>query len=321
MPTRDSLENLLADSIEVPRIDVPGGPRIADRYIVLRALGTDVYLARDLEVERDVLIELYRAVDVEALHREALAVARLAHPNVVTVLQVGEHGDRTFVATELVEGTTLRAWLAEKHRSRREILAVLLAAGEGLATAHAAGVVHKDLKPESILVGPDGHARVTHFGLARGRAPERASTLDITMDSSGVIAPGPLTYTSPEQLSGQRVGPAADQYAFAVVAWEALFGERPDARAPGRAPTNVGGKPQPHAKGRARIRPLLRRALATDPADRFPSLRALLAALRRTDRIRRGLLVGVAVVVALAAAAGLTWRVHQLDCDRAGARP
>jgi serine/threonine protein kinase len=317
-PTRDSLENLLSDSIQAPRIDVPGGPRIADRYIVLRAQGgTDVYLARDLELERDVVIELYRDTDdIETLHREALALARVAHPNVLTVLQVGEHGDRTFVATELVEGTTLRGWLAERHRSRREILAVLLGAGEGIAAAHAAGVVHRDLEPESILVGPDGHARVRHFGLARRQAPERASTLDITMDSSGVVPVGPLAYTSPEQLRRQAVGPAADQYAFAVIAWEALFGERPAVSAPGRAPTAVGAKPQ-STKGRS----VLRRALASEPADRFPSLRALLAALRRADRIRRALVISVAVVVAIAVAAGLTWRAHQLDGDRAGARP
>src|SRR3954447_18826976 len=133
VPHRDTLDNLVSVDVPRPFIDVPGGPRISDRYVAQRALGPDLYLARDLERERDVAIELHRDVAArQRLHREMLAMSRVAHPNIVTVLSVGEHGGRTFVAREYVEGTSLRHWLADKPRSRLDVLAVLLAAGEGL---------------------------------------------------------------------------------------------------------------------------------------------------------------------------------------------
>ena len=136
-------------------------------------------------------------------------MSRVAHPNIVTVLAVGEHGGRTFVAREYVEGTSLRHWLAEKPRSRLDVLAVLLAAGEGLAAAHAAGILHRNVTPEAVLrVGADGRRALTDFGLARKDGPvERPSTEDITLDGAKLAAAS--AYVAPEQISGQRVGAAA----------------------------------------------------------------------------------------------------------------
>src|SRR5262249_17987551 len=129
-----------------------------------------VYLARDLRLERDVAIKLGTARSAAALarvEREAKALARITHPNIVVVYEVGEIDGRVFVAMEYVSAGTARAWLARKPRTPREILALYGAAGDGLAAAHAAGIVHRDFKPDNVLVGDDGRPRVADFGLAR----------------------------------------------------------------------------------------------------------------------------------------------------------
>jgi serine/threonine protein kinase len=273
---------------DVPNTDDSGAGalRIGDRFVVERTLAAgelgEVFLARDLELGRGVAVKLHKDLeDVQRLHREALTMAQVAHPNVVSVFAVGEHAGRTYVAMEYVEGKTLRAWLAEAPRSRREVLGALLAAGEGLAAAHSAGLVHRDFRPESIVVGADGRVRVSDFGVPRRHAPvERPSTDDITFDGAAKVAA--TAYMAPEQFAGQRAGAAADQYAFAVVAYEALFGAG--------------------AQGGGRLRAVLLRAQSREPAARFPSLRALLVAMKRADRMRVYAIAGLVVLAAMVAA-------------------
>src|SRR5262249_38146209 len=147
------------------------------RYVVLERLGAGgmgvVYSAYDPELDRSVAVKLLRPdASVRAdgrtrLLREAQAMAELAHPNGVPVHDVGAFGDQVFVAMELVRGRTLRDWLAAARRRWREVLDVMVQAGRGLAAAHAAGLVHRDFKPENVLIGADGRARVVDFGLAR----------------------------------------------------------------------------------------------------------------------------------------------------------
>src|SRR5262249_32409282 len=157
-----------AEATEEP----PASP-IHDRYQIIGVIGRGAmgtrYRARDLRLGRDVAVKLVTASAAHQgrLLREAQALALLAHPHVVPVYDVGTVGDAVFMAMELVEGVDLRQWLGQERRTPREILAVFAAAGEGLAAAHAAGLVHRDFKPANVIVGVDGRVRVVDFGLAR----------------------------------------------------------------------------------------------------------------------------------------------------------
>src|SRR5436190_9900640 len=145
-------------------------------------------------------------------------MAKLAHPNVVTVFEVGDLAGRPFVVMEYITGTTLRAWLTTP-RSVREILAMLIAAGEGLAAAHDAGLVHRDFKPDNVLVGDDGRPRVGDFGLAYAAA-DASGELPLGLGSGEVTGTGSVlgtpAYMSPEQRAGRPLDARADQYAFCV---------------------------------------------------------------------------------------------------------
>ena len=200
---------------------LPAGVRLG-RYVVLERLGAGamgvVYSAYDPELDRRVAVKLVRAEaergesSAGARGRrltEAQTVARLNHPSVITVYDVGTVGDRVFIAMELVDGGTLAAWRAERPRSRGEILELFLRAGEGLAAAHDAGVVHRDFKPDNVLGGKDGRLRVTDFGLARAAKPgaNAVPTVEIV---------GTPAYMSPEQFRGEPADARADQFAFCV---------------------------------------------------------------------------------------------------------
>jgi serine/threonine protein kinase len=181
--------------------------------------------------------------------REARAMARLKHPNILTVYEVGTDRNRDYIAMELIDGDDLDAWLRTKP-PRAEILAALFAAGRGLAAAHDAGLIHRDLKPHNILRGRDGSVYVTDFGLARGQIEDGAevvqapfavtapaiasgshprgvdSVLDSPLTQTGVLI-GTPAYMAPEQFAGRAPDPRSDQFAFCVTAWEALTGARP----------------------------------------------------------------------------------------------
>ncbi len=243
-----------------------------DRFVVLGLVGRggmgEVYAAYDPELDRKVAIKLLRAQGSASdgksrLLREAQAIAKLQHPNVVVVYDVGTHGEHVFIAMEFVEGRTVSAWLQAAIRTRREILDVYLAAGRGLAAAHAAGLVHRDFKPENVMVTHDGQVRVMDFGLARHvneppEAPDAAPApaklaaepdLDATINLGGAVRAAQLdgsgatylsmkltqtgamlgtpAYMAPEQFAGNRTDERTDQFSFCVALYEALYAQRP----------------------------------------------------------------------------------------------
>ncbi len=277
------------------------------RYVVLDWLGKGgmgaVYAAFDPELDRRVAIKVLHAdiapgdgdgASVEdaattgTLLREAQALARVSHPSVVAVYDVGTQDGRVFLSMEYVAGGTLERWLGSEPRSWRAILACFLDAGRGLAAAHAAGLVHHDFKPSNVLVGLDGRVRVTDFGLARFAAAEGSAP------SGARSWKGTPGYMSPEQRRGERVDARSDQYSFCVALRESLRGEQAEAGAPDPA---RGGVP-------AFVSAALARGLADDPAARFPTMDALLTALAHRRRSPWRLL-GVALVAALIGALGV----------------
>ncbi len=305
------------------------------RYVIRRLVGAgamgSVYAAHDPELARPVAIKVLRtsasdrAIDgiMSRMRREAQAMARLSHPNVVTVYDVGSFEGCVFVAMEFVEGTTLRGWLRAASRSWREVLDVFDHAGRGLAAAHAAGLVHRDFKPDNVLVGRDGRVRVTDFGLVRSldgddnspprSGPSGSLPLDATLTRTGTLI-GTPAYMSPEALSGGVVDARSDIFSFCVALYEGLYGERPFSGrslaelrasiAEGRMAGKARGAPVPAAVSRA-----LCAGLRAEPERRPPSMGALLEALRVAppQRSRALGLLGATAAVLLGAAGASTW--------------
>lgn len=299
------------------------------RYTVLELVGRggmgEVYAAYDPQLDRKIALKLLRTdgrgaeARAEArLLREAKAIARVSHPNVVTVHDAGTFGDRIFVAMEFVEGATLKGWLAEKPRQRAEILEVFAAASRGLAAAHAAGLVHRDFKPPNVMVGRDGGVRVTDFGLVRqvghaddaaGSAAAGAATADAEVDltRTGEMV-GTPRYMSPEQFKGDPLDARTDQFSFCVALYEALYGQRafPGDALPDLMTSVLEGRvspPPPKSTVPGWLRRVLLRGLEVDPARRFPSMEALSAALKADPGARRrrtGMALGLLATLALA---------------------
>ena len=312
-------------------VPLPRGARVG-RYEVRECVGVGamgtVYAAHDPALDRKIALKLIRAKvagpDLEArLLREAKAMARLSHPEVIAVHDAGRDGDRLFIAMEFVEGGTLREWLHAAPRTSREILTAYQRAGRGLAQAHAAGIVHRDFKPDNVLVGSDGRVRVTDFGLARAaRSEERveagasedvaaeddAAMLDANLTRTGTLVGTPV-YMAPEQLAGRLADVRSDVYSFSVALYEALYGERPFA---GRTlkdlvhAKNVNDVRTPKASSKIshRLRRALLVGLRARPEDRYASMDELLAALERATHPPRARFVALGSVLA-AAAAGL----------------
>ena len=313
---------------------------LVGRYVVLDTLGQggmgSVYAAFDPELDRKVAVKLLRPEVSQSqddgrsrLLREAQAMARLSHPNVVPVHDVGLHGGGVFIAMEHVQGQTLHSWSREKPRAWREALGVLIAAGRGLSAAHAAGLIHRDFKPANVLVGDDGRVRVTDFGLVRAMdgvaaAPELppslqddslrrggAPSLDTQLTEVGTVM-GTPGYMAPEQLTDEPVTPRTDQFAFCASCYQVLYGELPF---PGKtlneysAAVMVGTVRPPPAGSKVPgwVRQLLLRGLSVHPKDRFPSMDALLEALGRDPALarRRWLLAGGLGAAALAGVAAV----------------
>lgn len=267
-----------------PRLLSPGS--VVGRHRVIRLVGAGamgiVYAAHDGLLGRRVALKLVRPdpsrsraraeVLSALLLREARTLARLSHPHVIAVHDAGTHGGEPFVAMELVEGGTLADVLREPGRAPEEILSLIGKAGEGLAAVHAAGIVHRDFKPENVLVGADGRVKIADFGLAHG--------IDEPPLAGEGTAAGTPAYMAPEQLSGDPAGPQSDQFAFCATLWRALHGERPRVLGLGTGACVVARAP----RGERRVSPWIRRALlrglAVRPEDRWPGMRALLDALR-----------------------------------------
>ncbi len=299
------------------------------RYVIIDTLGQGgmgvVYAAYDTQLDRKLAIKVLRpefrreldSAEIEArLLREAQAMARLTHPNVAAVHDVGTHEGMVFLAMELIDGVTLKEWLMTP-RSLRERLRKMCDAGRGLAAAHATGLVHRDFKPDNILVATDGRAVVVDFGLARvdsDTTPEvplpKIAIVNPSSGSTNTSSPlsAPLTmtgsvlgtvgYMAPEQAFQEAANAATDQFSFAATLYTALYGEKPfpdtnitgyleQAHRPPKEP--VGGKDVP-----AWLRRVVLRGLAVSSKDRYPSMDAMLEALERDPMLlRRRIAIGV----------------------------
>jgi serine/threonine protein kinase/tetratricopeptide (TPR) repeat protein len=304
-----------------PEPDRAGDP--SRRYVLLSTLGAGgmgvVHAAFDRELDRKVALKFLSPASGEEpararsrLQREAQALAKLSHPNVVTVYEVGVLDGEVFVAMELVDGVTLREWLARAPRSTKEIVAILLQAGEGLAAAHRAGFIHRDFKPENVLVGNDGRVRVTDFGLARAldkaarpaREAEPAEGAGVAAEGvaltrTGVNA-GTPAYMAPEQATGGVADARTDLYSYCVTLHEAVTGARPADRAHDAHDAH-GGKAKRQAP--AWLDRILARGLRERPEERWPSMRELLDSLAEGPprTVRNASLAALALLVAAGA--------------------
>jgi tetratricopeptide (TPR) repeat protein/tRNA A-37 threonylcarbamoyl transferase component Bud32 len=328
-----------------PALEPPGSTLLRGdligRYIVLGLLGKGgmgvVYSAYDPELDRKVALKLLRVVnrrkgeDVDAkrmrLLREAKAIARLSHPSVVVVYDVGTWEDQVFIAMELVDGLTIPRWIETKKPKWREVLKVFIAAGEGIAAAHAADLIHRDLKPENVMVTRDEKVRVMDFGLARqidritDEGPFNANDADVDGDTQPGVRPaesrlthegnvvGTPAYMPPEQYLGVT-DERSDQFSFCVALYEMVYGQHPfEAKTAFGLTGNVQAGRIHEAPARTKVpvwlRKILLRGLRPRPEDRYPTMPDLLDALRKDPSVarKRWLMAGAI----FAAAGGLAY--------------
>jgi predicted Ser/Thr protein kinase len=308
---------------EIVRAQAPSGDSdlpsdvVLERYAIVRRLGSgamgSVYLAHDAQLDRPVALKILHRRSVAGdgpLLDEARTLARVRHPNVVTVFDATLHRGRLCIVMEYVEGETLRAWAASRPRSWKQILGVFLDAARGLAAAHAAGLTHGDFKPDNVLIGRDGRVQVSDFGLAR---PSTA----ISHGSEGALL-GTPAYMAPEQLEGRGVDARSDQFSFCVALYEVLFGRRPFTgrdlaalRQEMRRPLSFDSAPRlPRAVVRG-----LGRGLTLAPDARYPSVDALRVDLEGWPRRRRVFALSIAAV-ALAALTARAVRYEKTPLNR-----
>lgn len=286
-----------------------------------------VYLVRDPKLDRQVALKRLGGAtprQVERMRREALALAQVSHDNVVRIFEVGEdETGRPFLVMELVEGSTLGDWLAQQRRRWEDVIDAFIAIGTGLSAIHAAGLIHRDVKPRNIVITNDGRAKLIDLGIAAADDED-----DLHTEPGNGPTPSPMGtrgYMSPEQLAG-RASASSDQFAFCVTLYEALYGQRPpmsfDGRRSLRAPRALGrddgskrgsttseSPPATDGPGLAdgvhgapkRLGRVLARGLSHDPKDRYPDMAALVGELRRIRQPRApwtaivGIVAGVAV--------------------------
>jgi len=311
------------DQLFEAKFQVPPGPQMLGRYVVLGKLGRGgmgtVLEAFDRTLDRRVAIKvLHDELDdkqTKRLLREAQAMAKLSHPNVVQVYEAGEVGGQTFVAMELVQGQTLGQWMRQDPRPDwRTCVKVFIQLGAGLAAAHERGLVHRDFKPGNAIVDDEGRPRVLDFGLARkldskeeSEASDPAMTwteddacaLDDPLTRTGAVL-GTPAYMPLEQMNGHEADARSDQFSFCVALYEAVYGERPFGNEPMLALLTAlqRGVVRPAPKGivvPATLRRVMLKGLAIDPAQRWPSMEVLLEELRRVvaPRRRRAMVVVV----------------------------
>jgi serine/threonine protein kinase/tetratricopeptide (TPR) repeat protein len=301
---------------------------LVGRYEIVEHIGSGgtgvVYRARDPQLSRAVALKLIARSDgfvgrqtQARLLREAQILAQLSHPNVVAAYDIGIHDGALYIVMELIDGVSLSEWLRRAH-SHAKLLEVLIAAGRGLAAAHAAGVVHRDFKPANVMVSRDERVRVVDFGLARsidGTEPENGATSgpssahpespeSVSRDLGAAVEPsqssrmtGTPGYIAPEQFSGKVADSRSDQFSYAVTAFVALVGAKPypdGLPAYGSTLERPAGLLWPPSIPR-KLRDILSRGLALRAEDRYPSVAALVADLERaaSPRRRKPLLLGL----------------------------
>jgi len=322
-------------------------PQRIGRFTILSCLGEGamgiVYAAYDDQLDRKVAVKMLRSATLRSdakardrMLREAQVMARVSHPNIVTVHEVGTHDHEIWIAMEFLRGQTLTEWLEAAPRSWREIVGVFLQAGRGLASAHAAGIVHRDFKPANTLVTGDGVVKVLDFGLARSIRSDTSESLtapvvpprpasDIYLTSPGTVI-GTPAYMSPEQHLGESATRRSDQFGFCVSLWEALYGEPPfDRSSLAMLKCAVTGgelrEPPMGARVPAAFAPILRRGLALDPAQRFGSMAELLVQLERRMGPGRSPWYGIAGLFGLLALVNIVatgWMDREDPCSAAG---
>lgn len=342
--THDDDETLAGSEPATPggrsQVELRRGTTVG-RYIVLEQLGRGgmgiVYAAYDPGLDRKLALKVLHESaggSRQRALREAQALAKLSHPNAVAVHDVGEHDGSVYVAMEFIEGMTLGKWRNKGERSWREVVDVYAQAGRGLAAAHERGLVHRDFKPDNAMLDAQGRVRVLDFGLAK-----LADTEPIDDDTPGTLVGTNLThqgdligtpaYMAPEQHARREAGPAADQFAFCVAMWEALYGEHPfdGSTAHEKAVAIVEHKLRdPPSSGVPRwLRRAVRRGLSASPSDRWPNMVELLAELERGQSRRRRVRVLV-MSMSLAGVVGLGFSGHRwiqaraiASCEREGA--
>lgn len=321
-PTRDLADEAIRRRIAARLFGGPSEPVVIGRFVVRETLGRGgagvVYAADDPQLGRVVALKMLRDRDRSdgaehvRLLREARALARLSHPNVVQVFEVGETADGVFIAMERVDGLTLAEWLAARPRPLREVLEVFVQAARGLAAAHAVGLLHRDFKPGNALVGADGRVRIVDFGLARTSNPASERSAPDLHDERGpdtaVSAPasraraGTPAYMSPEQRRGDALDVRSDVFSFCVALFEATHGARPFTL--DELGSTLPASPRPQAGHRPPrwLRRLLARGLAPAREQRFASMVEVADAMTRAPLQRRRLwtLVGLAALLPLA---------------------
>ncbi|MDX2086503.1 MAG: serine/threonine-protein kinase [Kofleriaceae bacterium] len=299
---------------EVPRLPEAGD--VVGRYTIVGRLGEGamgvVYLARDPELDREIAIKVVQPrlgepeqeLVQQRMLREGRLLARIDHANVVRVFDVGRWRGAVFVALERVHGESLRGWLAREKRSAREIVTVFRQCAAGLAAAHAAGVIHRDVKPDNVIVDDAGHARVSDFGLARiasdevGVEPDAldAGSVDVQLTRTrGTV--GTPAYMAPELHLGGAADERSDQFALCTALAEALSGQRPFAGDEEKTVVEAMRAERPVLGVMPRhVRKVVMRGLAFAPAARWPSMAALAEALAERPRVGRWIAGGVLVV-------------------------
>ena len=310
-PSSSELANRLAVALEPTQDSTNTDPQaVTDvqvtqrlgRFVLLRLLGTggmgSVFAAYDEQLDRKVALKLLHqpatAQSDQRLRvlREAQAMARVSHPNVVHVYDVGEIGGRIFIAMEFIDGSTLAAWQGAQPRTWQQTLHLYLQAGNGLLAAHKNGLVHRDFKPDNVLVDRDNRVRVADFGLAR--LHDQTPSSSTKSEGTPGLVGAPLTragsicgtpgYMSPEQYRGDKIDSRSDQFSFCVALYEALFQQLPFAgdTIAEQAANVLAGRlllPRDNRSVPTAIHGALMRGLSIDPEERFANMSELLTAL------------------------------------------
>jgi eukaryotic-like serine/threonine-protein kinase len=312
-------------------------------YEIVELIGAggmgEVYRARDTKLGRDVAIKVLPPIfttDADRLarfEREARTLASLNHPHILTVHDIEHLDGRPYLVTEFVDGGTLKTWALSDSRTWRQSVELLVGVADGLAVAHAAGIVHRDIKPDNILISKNGYGKLADFGLAKLfegiDSATTADTIAAARTQPGMIV-GTIAYMSPEQASGKPADARSDIFSFGVVLYEVLAGRQPFAGASDlevlqrvqHQPAEPLGEEIPPA-----LRMVVEKALEKDPAERYQSMRDMVVDLRRVarqtgetrapvaTRSRRGVALAVAALVVIAMGAVALWTMRPTATD------
>jgi len=272
------------------------------QYDIVELIGAggmgEVYRARDAKLGRDVAIKVLPLFTTNAdrlarFEREGGLLASLNHPHLLTVHDIGNVGGRPYLVTEFIDGGTLKTWTLGETRTWRQSVDLLVGVADGLAAAHASGIVHRDVKPDNILISKTGYGKLADFGLAKlyEALDDAAPTPTVTMRTQPGLIVGTIAYMSPEQASGKPADARSDIFSFGVVLYEVLSGRRPFVgasdlevlqRVQHQTPDTLGESIPPA------LRMVVEKALEKDPAERYQSMREVVIDLRKVTRTPGG---------------------------------